>query len=113
MNGRSRSVRGDQEPVEQLADGLDGEAWGEDRSDPLLHRPGPRDLPAGGANRGEGARLAVGELGGVLQQRPAVVLELLGGVGLAGVAQLVPELAVDLVKRLGRERDDVIIGSFR
>jgi hypothetical protein len=57
--------------------------------------------------------LTVGELGGVLQQRPAVVLELLGGVGLAGVAQLVPELAVDLVKRLGRERDDVIIGSFR
>jgi hypothetical protein len=102
-----------QEPVEQLADGLDAESCGEDRSDHLLHRPGARDLAAAGTDRGEGAGLTVGEVAGVLQQRPAVVLELLGGVGLTGVAQLVPVLAADLVQRLGRELDDVVIGSFR
>ena len=61
-----------QEPVEQLGDGLDGEAGGEDRADHLLHRPGARDLPAAGVDRGERVGLAVGEIVGVLQQRPAV-----------------------------------------
>jgi hypothetical protein len=75
-----------QQPVDQLADGLDGEAGGEDRPDHLLHRPGACDLPAARSDRGEGGGLEVGEIVGVLQQRPAVVLELLGGVGLAGCA---------------------------
>ena len=72
-----------EQPIDQFADRLDGEAFGEDRSDHLLHRPGARDLSAGGTDRGEGGALCVGELRGVLQQRPAVVLELLGGGGLA------------------------------
>ena len=98
-----------EEPVEQLVDRVDGEAWGEDRSDHLLHRPGTRELPAASADRGEGAGLTVGEVVGVLEQRPAVLLELLGGVGLAGVAQLVPVLAADLVQCLGRELYDVVV----
>jgi hypothetical protein len=89
-----------QQPVDQLGDGVDGEAWGEDRSDHLLHRPGARDLPAAGADRSKRGGLLVGEIVRVAQERPAVVLELLGGAGLAGVAQLVPALATNLVQRL-------------
>jgi hypothetical protein len=43
--------------------------------------------------RGERVGLAVGEVERVAQQRPTAVLELLGGVPVAGLAQLVPVLA--------------------
>jgi hypothetical protein len=66
------------------------------------------DLAAGGVQRGECVGLAVGEILGVLEQRPAGVLELLGGLSLVCPAQLVPVLAADLVERLGRELNDVI-----
>ena len=56
-----------QQPVEQFADGFDGEARSEDRADHLLHRPGARDFPAAGLDRGEGGGLLVGEIVGVLQ----------------------------------------------
>jgi uncharacterized pyridoxamine 5'-phosphate oxidase family protein len=50
-----------------------------------------------------------GEVLRVLQQRPARVFEVLGGVLLSGRAQLVAVLAADLVQRLGRQRDDVVV----
>ena len=110
MNGcsRQRERRG-QQPVEQVANRVDGEARSEDRPDHLLHRPRACDLPAARADRGEGGGLLVAEIVGVLEQRPAVVLELLGGGALASVAQLVPVLTADLVQRLGRELHDVIV----
>ncbi len=86
-----------EQPIEQLADRLDGEAGREDRSDHLLHRPGARELPAAGADRGKGDGLTVAEVVGVFEQRPAVCLKLLGDLGLAGAAQLVSVLAADLV----------------
>jgi len=62
--------------------------------------------------RSERVELAVGEIAGVLQQRPAGVLEGLRGAFLARLAQLVPVFAADLVQGLGGELDDVIIRSF-
>jgi hypothetical protein len=55
-----------QEAVDQLIDGADGQAGGEDRADHLFHRPGARDLSAGGVQRGERVGLVVGEVLGVL-----------------------------------------------
>ncbi len=75
-----------EQPIDQLLDRGDGEAGGEDRAGHLFERPCPRDLPAGGVEAGERRGLLVGELLGVLQQRPAGVLELLGGVGGTGLA---------------------------
>jgi hypothetical protein len=98
-----------EEPVDQVADGLDGQAGREDRADHLLHRPGAGDLPAARLDLGERGGLLVGEIGGVLEQRPAVVLELEGRALLAGLAQIVPVRAADLVQRLGRELDDVVV----
>ena len=93
-----------QQPVDQLLDRGDGQAGLEDLADRFLVRPGAGDFPARGLQGGEGCGLAVGEVLGVLQKRPAGVLERLRGVAGAGCAQLVPVLAADLVKRLGRER---------
>jgi hypothetical protein len=98
-----------EEPVEQLADRFDGQALREDRADHLLHRPGAGDLPAAGLDLRKDGGLLVAEIARVLQQRPAVVLELLGGTALTSVAQLVPVLAADLVQRLGRERHHVVV----
>ena len=56
-----------QQPVDQLGDGVLGQAGGEDRADHLLHRPGAGDLPADGVQRDERVGLAVGEILGVLQ----------------------------------------------
>jgi hypothetical protein len=97
-----------EEPVDQLLDGGDAQAGLEDLADGLFVRPGAGDLAARGLQRGEGGGLAVGEVFGVLQQRPAGVLERLRGVAGAGGAQLVPVLAADLVQRLGGE-----VGSAR
>jgi len=84
LQAAARQAR--QEPVDQLGDGVDGEARSEDRADRLLQRPGARDLTAGGVQRGERVGLALGEVLGVLQQRPAAVFEVLGGVWVAGAA---------------------------
>jgi hypothetical protein len=107
--GESAAGEAGQQPVEQVADRLGGEAGSEDRADHFLHRPGACGLPAAGADLGEGRGLLVGEILRVLQQRPAAVLERLRGVLLAGLAQLVPVLAADLVQRLGRQGDDVVV----
>jgi len=96
-----------EEPVDQLIDNLDGEAGGEDRANHLFHRPGARYIPAGGVQPHERVELGVGEVVGVLEQRPAAAFELLGGVFVAGLAELVPVLAADFVKRLGSELHDV------
>jgi hypothetical protein len=98
-----------EQPVEQPLDRGDAQAGLEDFAHQLLHRPGACELAAAMADRGKDGSLVLGEIVGVLQQRPAVMLELLGGVGLARLAQFVPVLAADLVQRLGRQRDDVIV----
>ena len=54
------------------------------------------------------AACLVGEVLGVLQQRPASVLEALGGLLVTEGAQLVPVVAADLVQCFGGERDDVV-----
>ena len=66
----------------------------------LLERVGAPHLAAGGLEPGEGDRLLVGELLGLFEQRPAGVLEALGGVLVAEGAQLVPVAAADVVQRL-------------
>ena len=56
---------------------------------------------------GELGLLAVGEVLGVLPEREPGALELARELRLAFAARLVPDLAADLVERLGRELDDV------
>ena len=82
---RSQAAAGQagQQPVDQLLDGRDREPRREDRADELLHRPCAGDLAASGVEDSERGGLAVGEVLGVLQQRPARVLEGLGGLALA------------------------------
>src|SRR5450755_3669976 len=84
-----------EEASDQLLDGRDAEVGLEDLTDCLLVRPGAGDLPAGGLQGGQGRGLAVGEVLGVLEQRPAGVLERVGGGELAEVAKLVPVLAAE------------------
>jgi hypothetical protein len=52
--------------------------------------------------------LLVGQVLGSLEQYPAGMLEPLRGLPLAGLAQLVPVVASDLIERLVRELYDVI-----
>ena len=52
-------------------------------------------------------RLAVGEVLGVLPDREAGAFELAGELQVALAARLVPDLAADLVERLGGEHHDV------
>ena len=51
--------------------------------------------------------LAGGEVLGVLPQREAGALEVARELGLAAAARLVPDLATDLIKRVGGELDHV------
>ena len=107
--GQAAAGQAGQQPVDQLLDGGDAEAGLEDFAHDLFHRPGAGEFAAALADRGKDRSLVLGEIVGVLQQRPAGVLELLGGVGLARLAQLVPVLAADLVQRRRRHRDDVVV----
>ena len=56
---------------------------------------------------GELLLVAFGEPLGVHPQRVAGAFELCGQPGLAGFASVVPDLAADLVERVGAELDDV------
>jgi hypothetical protein len=71
---QSAAGQAGEEPVDQLLDGGDGQAGLEDLTDCFLVRPGAGNLPACGLQRGERGGLLVGELVGVLQQRPAIAL---------------------------------------
>ena len=56
---------------------------------------------------GELELLALGQVARVLPQREPGALELLGELGLALAARLVPDLAADLVQRVGGQLDEV------
>src|SRR3954454_8610150 len=75
------------------------EAGREDAADGFLERVGAPDLAAGGLDAMQRGGLGVGEVGGRLEQRPARVFEALGGLWVAGLAQLVPVRAADFVER--------------
>ena len=74
----------------------------------LLECVGAPHLAAGGLDPGEGGRLLVAELLGLLEQRPPGVLEALGGVLVTEGAQFVPVAAADLVQRLVGQLHNVI-----
>ena len=98
-----------QEPVDQHGDVVDVQAGLEDAADGFLERVGAPDLAAGGLQSGERGRLRVGELLGLLEQRPAGVLEALGGVLVAELGEFVPGAAAwTLVQRLVGRLHDVI-----
>jgi hypothetical protein len=97
-----------EESLDQYLDVVERQAGFEDPADGLLERVGAPDLAAGGLDPGEGGGLLVGELLRSLEQRPAGVLEALGGLLVAERAQLVPVRAANLVQRLVGELDHVI-----
>ena len=69
---------------------------------------GAPDLAAGGLEPGERVGLLFCELVGLFEQRPARVLEALGGILVAEGAQLVPVVAADLIQRLVGELHHVV-----
>jgi hypothetical protein len=75
-----------QEPVDQLFDVIWAEVGLEDAADGFFEFVGAPDLAAGGSDPGECDGLLVGELLGLLQQRPAGVLEAFGCLPVAGAA---------------------------
>lgn len=68
------------EAPQQLGDVGFGESWGEDRAQCLLELVGAGDLAARALERLQRFGLLVGEVGRVLEQCPASLLELPGGV---------------------------------
>ena len=97
-----------EETLDQHLDVLEREAGLEDPTDGFLERVGAPHLAPGGLDPGERGGLLVGQLVGLFEQRPAGVLEALGGVLVADRAQLVPVAAADLVQRLVGQLHDVI-----
>jgi hypothetical protein len=89
-----------EEAVDQHGDVFEGEAVLEDRAGGFLERVGAPCLAAGGFEPFERRGLLVGQVLRRLEQRPARVLEALGGVLVTELAQLVPVRAADLVERL-------------
>jgi hypothetical protein len=87
-----------------------GEVAGEDGPELFCHLVGPPDTTAVAADLVELGGLAVGEVFGVLQQRPAGTLEVFGP---SGRPQLVPELAAHVVESVVDELDQVErIGAY-
>jgi hypothetical protein len=97
-----------QEPVDQDFDVLDVEAGLKDAAGGFFELVSAPDLAAGGSDPGERGGLLVGELLGLLEQRPAGVFEAPGGLLVAGGAQLVSVSPADLVQRLVGELNHVI-----
>ena len=105
-NGRRRQRRAQIEPaLEQL--GCLGGRDPVDLPELLLQEVGAEERPVGLLDPRELDLLAGGEVLGVLPEREAGVLELARERGQAFPARLVPDLAADLVERLGRQLDDV------
>ena len=96
------------EPVDQHGDVLDGQAGCEDSSQRFLEGVGAPDRAAGGLQSLERGGLLLVEVVRVLEQRPAGGFEPASGGLLAGVPELVPVVAADLVQRPVGERYDVI-----
>ena len=114
MNGLEAAAgQAGEEPVDQDGDVVEREAGREDGAGGFLERVGAPDLAAGGLEPRERGGLGVGQVVGRLEQRPAGVLEALGGLLVAGGAQLVPVGAADLVERLVGVLHDVVAGRCR
>jgi hypothetical protein len=73
-----------------------------DRAQLLVEQGGAIQRLVGARDDRERGALAVGEVLGVLPERKARALELLGRAGLAGLARRIPDVAADLVERVGR-----------
>jgi hypothetical protein len=71
----------------------------------LLEQVGPVERAVGVLDLRELRGLAVGEILGVLPQRVAGALEVLGERHVLRLAGFVPDLAADLIQRVGRERN--------
>ncbi len=73
----------------------------------LLQEVGAVERPVDGLDVGQLEALAAGQALGVLPQREAGALEVLGRGDLAGLASGVPDLAADLIQRVGGQLHDV------
>src|SRR5207248_2146427 len=82
---------------------LPTEVAGQDGPELLLHLVGPPDAAPVAADAGELGGLGVGEVLGVLEQRPPAALEVLGPPLVGEPAQLVPQLTAYLVEGLAHE----------
>ena len=100
--------RAAEQRVEQQCDVLEAEAVLKDLAYCFFESVGAPDLAFGCFERVERRGLRVGEVLGFVEQRPAGVLEALGGLLVAERSQLVPVRAADLVQRLIGELDDVV-----
>ena len=68
---------------------------------------GPPDPAPGAADAGQLAGLVGGEVAGVLQQRPAGTLERFGVAGVGKLAELLPQVASDLVEGVADQFHEV------
>ena len=102
---QAAASRPDEPALEQLG-GLGGREP-VDLAQLLFEQVGAEERPVGLLDPRELGLLAGGEVLGVLPEREAGVLELARERGQAFAARLVPDLAADLVERLGRELHDV------
>jgi hypothetical protein len=103
---RQPAAPGPCEPrVEQPDGDLEGDAV--DLAELLGDQVGAVGRLVGLLDLGELDLLAVGQVVRVLPQREEGALEVLRGLLVAGLAGFVPDLAADLVERVGSELDDV------
>ncbi len=92
--------------VEQLSRLGGAQVAGEDLAQALLEPVGAPCRPTVAAQLAQRDGLGVGQALGALEQYPAGALEPLG-LGRVHSAQLVPDLAADLIERVGGELDHV------
>ena len=79
----------------------------------FLEQVGAVEPGVGALDLSELGGLAVGEVLGVLPDREPGALQLPGELEVALPAGFVSDLPADLVQRVGRQLDHVVIGSFR
>ena len=83
------------------------QAGGEDRPELFFHFVRPPDPAAGPADAGELCRLVVGQVFRVLQQRPPGAFERFRVSVVREAAQLLPQVAADLVQGVTDEFDEM------
>jgi hypothetical protein len=83
--------------VDQFGDLFDGQVAGEDGAEGFFQRVGAPYVAAAAFEPAQGGGLVLGEVGGVLQQRPAGAFERASWFGVAGPAKLVPRLETKTV----------------
>ena len=98
------------EPVEEDADLLLGQVAGEDGPKGLLQRVGPPQVPASALQLAQRRGLVIGQVGGVLEQRPPGTFEAAGGILVGQLSQVLPDLPADLLEG-GRDRLHDMKGS--